>query len=50
VPLAADADPFVTWWATGRDTSGPGPTPEQIKAGRRGGLTFLPNATAGGQR
>ena len=35
VPLAADADPFVTWWATGRDDNGPAPTPEQIKAGRR---------------
>lgn len=50
VPLAADADPFVTWWATGRDANGPGPTPEQIKAGRRGGLTFVPTTTAGGQR
>lgn len=49
VPLAADADPFVTWWATGRDANGPAPTPEQIKAGRRGGLTTVPN-TAGGQR
>ncbi|TCO43593.1 hypothetical protein EV646_112170 [Kribbella antiqua] len=49
VPLAADADPFVTWWATGRDDNGPAPTPEQIKAGRRGGLTAVPE-TAGGQR
>jgi hypothetical protein len=49
VPLAADADPFVTWWATGRDTNGPAPTPEQIKAGRRGGLTAVPTNTAGGQ-
>ncbi|MEV0290659.1 hypothetical protein AB0H36_41575 [Kribbella sp. NPDC050820] len=49
VPLAADADPFVTWWATSRDTHGPAPTPEQIKAGRRGGLTAVPD-TAGGQR
>jgi len=49
VPLAADADPFVTWWATGRDNNGPAPTPEQIKAGRRGGLTAVPD-TAGGQR
>jgi hypothetical protein len=49
LPLAADADPFVTWWATGRDTFGPAPTPEQIKAGRRGGLTAVPD-TAGGQR
>jgi hypothetical protein len=55
VPLAADADPFVTWWATARDTNGPAPTPEQIKAGRRGhrggspGLTAVPD-TAGGQR
>jgi len=48
VPLAADADPFVTWWATGRDVKGPAPTPEQIKAGR-GGLTAVPD-TAGGQR
>ncbi|GAB2635346.1 hypothetical protein [Kribbella swartbergensis] len=50
VPLAADADPFVTWWATSRDDNGPAPTPEQIKAGRRGGLTAVPNSTAGGQR
>jgi hypothetical protein len=49
VPLAADADPFVTWWATGRDTNGPAPTTEQIKAGRRGGLAAVPT-TAGGQR
>ncbi|GAA3144699.1 hypothetical protein JOF29_005701 [Kribbella aluminosa] len=52
VPLAADADPFVTWWATGRDDNGPAPTPEQIKAGRRGdrgGLAAVPD-TAGGQR
>ncbi|MGW1341339.1 hypothetical protein ACWCOV_09820 [Kribbella sp. NPDC002412] len=50
VPLAADADPFVTWWSTNRDTHGPAPTTEQIKAGRRGGLTAVPNTTAGGQR
>jgi hypothetical protein len=50
VPLAADADPFVTWWATSRDNHGPAPTPEQIKAGRRGGLTAVPTNTAGGQR
>ncbi|MEU8226165.1 hypothetical protein [Kribbella sp. NPDC048915] len=52
VPLAVDADPFVTWWATARDTHGPAPTPEQIKAGRRGdrGLAAVPNTTAGGQR
>ncbi|MEU8227311.1 hypothetical protein [Kribbella sp. NPDC048915] len=56
VPLAADADPFVTWWTTGRDDNGPAPTPEQIKAGRRGdrsgshGLAAVPNSTAGGQR
>ncbi|TCC53472.1 hypothetical protein E0H75_07210 [Kribbella capetownensis] len=50
VPLAADADPFVTWWATNRDTHGPAPTPEQIKAGRRGGLTAVPPTTAGAQR
>lgn len=50
VPLAADADPFVTWWATSRDTHGPVPTPEQIKAGRRGGLTAVPIPTAGGHR
>ncbi|MFG1818276.1 hypothetical protein ACGFIF_31240 [Kribbella sp. NPDC049174] len=50
VPLAADADPFVTWWARSRDDNGPAPTPEQIKAGRRGGLTALPTTTAGGQR
>ncbi|WP_329481582.1 hypothetical protein OG555_05465 [Kribbella sp. NBC_01484] len=50
VPLAAGADPFVTWWATSRDTFGPAPTPEQIKAGRRGGLTAVPHTTAGGQR
>jgi hypothetical protein len=50
VPLAVDADPFVTWWATGRDANGPAPTAEQIKAGRRGGLTAVPNTTAGGQR
>jgi hypothetical protein len=49
VPLAVDADPFVTWWVTGRDTNGPAPTPEQIKAGRRGGLTAMPDS-AGGQR
>ncbi|MFG1820389.1 hypothetical protein ACGFIF_41985 [Kribbella sp. NPDC049174] len=49
VPLAADADPFVTWWTTGRDTNGPAPTPEQIKAGRRGGLAAVPN-TSGVQR
>jgi len=49
VPLAADADPFVAWWATGRDNHGPAPTPEQIKAGRRGGRTAVPD-TAGGQR
>ena len=49
VPLAADADPFVTWWATGRDNNGPAPTAEQIKAGRRGGLAAVPD-TAGGQR
>ncbi|TDW91106.1 hypothetical protein [Kribbella sp. VKM Ac-2566] len=52
VPLAADADPFVTWWATARDDNGPAPTPEQIKAGRRGdrsGLTAVRD-TAGGQR
>jgi hypothetical protein len=50
VPLAADADPFVTWWATDRDTNGPAPTPDQIKAGRRGGLAAVQNNTAGGQR
>jgi hypothetical protein len=51
VQLMNDADPFVTWWATGRDHNGPTPTPEQIKAGRPGGasLTAVPN-TAGGQR
>jgi hypothetical protein len=50
VPLAADADEFVTWWADDRDANGPEPTPEQIKAGRhRGGLTAVPD-TAGGQR
>ena len=49
VPLAADADPIVTWWATARDTHGPAPTPGQIKAGRRGGLTAVPT-TAGGQK
>jgi hypothetical protein len=51
VPLMNDADPFVTWWATGRDHNGPTPTPEQVKAGRPGGasLTAVPN-TAGGQR
>jgi hypothetical protein len=49
VPLATDADPFVTWWATGRDNHGPAPTPEQIKAGRRGGLAAVPD-TAGGHR
>ncbi|MFI6827584.1 hypothetical protein ACIBG5_10825 [Kribbella sp. NPDC050241] len=49
VPLAADADPFVTWWATDRDSLGPAPTAEQIKAGRRGGLTAVPT-TAGGKR
>ncbi|GAB2580316.1 hypothetical protein [Kribbella endophytica] len=51
VPLMNDADPFVTWWATGRDQHGPTPTPEQVKAGRPGGaaLTAVPN-TAGGQR
>lgn len=50
VPLAADADPFVTWWATSRDDHGPAPSAEQIKAGRRGGLTAVPTNTAGGQR
>jgi hypothetical protein len=53
VPLAADADPFVTWWATGRDDNGPAPTPEQIKAGRRGdrgGLAAVPDTTTGAQR
>ena len=53
VPLAAEADPFVAWWAAGRDENGPAPTAEQIKAGRRGGLTAVPAApdtTAGGQR
>ncbi|MGW1344681.1 hypothetical protein ACWCOV_26810 [Kribbella sp. NPDC002412] len=54
VPLAADADPFVTWWTTSRTTHGPAPTPDQIKAGRRGGLTAVPNSapnsTAGGHR
>jgi hypothetical protein len=49
VPLAAEADPFVTWWATGRDGTGPEPTPAQIKAGRRGALAAVPD-TAGGQR
>ncbi|WP_406048303.1 hypothetical protein [Kribbella sp. NBC_00889] len=50
VPLAADADEFVTWWTTNRDANGPAPTAEQIKAGRpRGGLTAVPD-TAGGQR
>ena len=49
VPLAAEADPFVTWWATDRDPTGPAPTPEQIKAGRRGGLTAVPDP-AGGHR
>jgi hypothetical protein len=48
VPLAADADPFVTWWASDRDHTGPTPTPEQISAGRRGGLAAVPD-TAGGQ-
>jgi hypothetical protein len=50
VPLAADADPFVTWWAGTRDDNGPAPSAEQIKAGRRGGLAAVPNPTAGGQR
>ena len=49
-PVVEDADPFVTWWAGSRDDNGPAPTPEQIKAGRRGGLTAVPNTTAGGQR
>ena len=49
VPLAAEADPFVTWWAGDRDNNGPEPTPAQIKAGRRGGLAAVPD-TAGGQR
>jgi hypothetical protein len=49
VPLATAADPFVTWWATNRDQTGPAPTPDQIKAGRRGGLATVPD-TAGGQR
>ncbi|MEU4390182.1 hypothetical protein [Kribbella sp. NPDC023855] len=49
VPLAADADPFVTWWATARDDNGPAPTQDQIKAGRRGGLTAV-SETAGGNR
>jgi hypothetical protein len=50
VPLAADADPFVTWWAGTRDDNGPAPSDEQIKAGRRGGLAAVPTTTAGGQR
>ncbi|MEU0093884.1 hypothetical protein [Kribbella sp. NPDC006257] len=49
VPLAADADPFVTWWASDRDHNGPAPTPDQIRAGRRGGLTAVPD-TAGDHR
>ena len=49
VPLAVDSDPFVTWWATDRDHNGPAPTPDQITAGRRGGLAAVPE-TAGGQR
>ncbi|GAB3812730.1 hypothetical protein [Kribbella italica] len=49
VPLAADADPFVAWWAAGRDRTGPAPSAAQIKAGRRGGLAAVPE-TAGGQR
>jgi hypothetical protein len=48
VPLAAEADPFVTWWAEARDDTGPAPTPEQIRAGRTG-LSAVPD-TAGGQR
>ncbi|WP_433019977.1 hypothetical protein [Kribbella sp. CA-294648] len=48
VPLAAEADPFVTWWATARDETGPAPTTEQIRAGRTG-LSAVPD-TAGGQR
>jgi len=48
VPLAADADPIVSWWATARDANGPVPTAEQIKAGRRG-LAAVPD-TAGGHR
>ncbi|WP_328321834.1 hypothetical protein OHA70_25460 [Kribbella sp. NBC_00382] len=49
VPLAAEADPFVTWWATDRHKTGPEPTAAQIKAGRRGALAAVPD-TAGGQR
>lgn len=45
VPLAVDADPFVVWWATDRDVHGPAPTPEQIKAGRRGGLAAVADTT-----
>lgn len=49
VPLAADADGFVTWWASDRDHTGPAPTTEQIRAGRRGGLAAVPD-TAGDHR
>ncbi|HET6293691.1 MAG TPA: hypothetical protein VFG33_09955 [Kribbella sp.] len=49
VPLAIDADPFVTWWATNRDHNGPAPTKDQVKAGRRGGLAAVSD-TAGGHR
>ncbi|TCC35096.1 hypothetical protein [Kribbella sindirgiensis] len=41
VPLLDDLDPFVTWWASDRDNTGPAPSRDQIKAGRRGGQTTL---------
>ncbi|MFI5712942.1 hypothetical protein [Kribbella sp. NPDC051620] len=48
VPLATEANPFVTWWADDRGDTGPAPTPEQIRAGRTG-LSAVPD-TAGGHR
>lgn len=48
VPLATAADPFVAWWAGDRDTTGPAPTTEQIRAGRTG-LSAVPD-TAGGHQ
>jgi hypothetical protein len=42
VPLIDDLDPFVTWWASDRDNNGPAPSRDQIHAGRRGGLTAVP--------
>ncbi|GAA0609838.1 hypothetical protein HPO96_29330 [Kribbella sandramycini] len=42
VPLVDHLDQFVTWWSTDRAGHGPAPTEDQIRAGRRNGLTAVP--------